>query len=103
MARLNKKLTLQMLKDMPPHEMFMWGNLIDSPSHINLANTGRQVRWVAVRGSIHDWTIYAQNPHYGNMEWDYEQVKRNGDKITNSKYIKMLIDCDDEAFEMFRY
>ena len=96
-------LTLDQLQDMPPHIMFAHGTLVDSPDEFHLAGTGNTVRWVALRGGIHDWAIYAQNPHYGNMAWSDERIARNGDKITNEKYIKKLVPCDDEAFGMYRY
>jgi len=98
-----EKLTLEQLKKMKPETIFAKGTLVDSPDGINLARTDRRVGWVAVRGGIHDWCIYAQNPHEGEMAWGLEQVKRMGDKITSEEHIKKLVPCDNEAFEMYRY
>jgi hypothetical protein len=95
-------LTLQQLKDMKPGT-FASGTLVDSPDQINLARTGNTVRWVAVRGGIEDWCIYAQNPHYGNLAWDEYRVKTEGDKITSEANIRKLVECDDEALKMYRY
>lgn len=96
-------LTLQQLKDMKPDTIFAKGELVDDPDGINLARTGNKVRWVAVRGGIHDWAIYAQNPHYGELNYDFDWVRRHGDKVTSEANIKKLVPCDDEAFAMYRY
>ena len=56
-----------------------------------------QIRWVAVRGQIHDWCIYY---HFANHT--YHQVEIGGDKIKNPKVIKQLVNCSDDAFKMYR-
>ena len=90
-------LTLQDLKDMKPG-IFATGTCNDNPDGLFMANTNRQLRWVAVRGGIHDWAIYA---HFAdnNEEW----IMRHGDKVCSERNIKMCVPCDDEAFEMYRY
>ena len=100
---MDKEITLQMLKDMPPHKMFAWGNLFDSPNNINISNTGKELGWCAIRGVIHDWAIYVQPVYAVDEDWDYHKIARMGDKIYNKKYIRMLVPCDDEALEMYRY
>jgi len=108
-------LTLKMLKAMPPHTIFAQGELVDSPEDCNLANTGKTTRWVAVRGGIHDWAIYAQNPHYIDCDdleivmigysgiWDWGKISREGDKISTKEYIRKLVECDDESFKRYNY
>ena len=98
-----EKLTLQILKDMPPHKMFTWGNLIDSPSHINITGSGKELRWCAIRGGIHDWAIYVQPDYEADEVWDNNKIAMMGDKLHNDKNIKMLVLCDDEAFKMYRH
>ena len=98
-----ENITITDLKEMKPSTVFAKGVLNDSPEGINLANTGNDVRWVAKRGDIHDWTIYAQNPHYGELEWSYEKVETNGDKIISTDNILKLINATPEALEMYRY
>lgn len=109
-----EKLTLQKLKELPPG-IFAKGEILDGPTGCNVANTGKMMRWVAVRGDIHDWAIYTQNPHYINSEdpevvavgyggvWDWEKIRREGDKISMAHHIHRLVQCDDEAFKMYRY
>lgn len=91
-------LTLKQLKEMEPDTIFAKGEIIDSPDGINMENTGKQLRWVACRGGIHDWAIYC---HLADKDWDF--IKTQGNKVIREKNIKKLIPCDDEAFKMYRY
>lgn len=89
---------------MQPDTVFSSGTLIDSPDGINLANTGHTIPWVAVRGQIHDWAIYAQNPHYLEAEgvWSQSRVRDMGDKVYGVENIRKLVPCSDEALKMYR-
>lgn len=91
-------LTLQSLKDMPQHSIFATGIAEDNEEGLFLMGTGKPLRWVAVRGGIHDWAIYA---HHAYME--EEAVARIGDKVHDERNIKKLVPCDDEAFAMYRH
>lgn len=90
-------LTLQQLKDMQPDSIFATGTINDGPTGINLANTGKTLRWVACRGGIHDWAIYAQAE-----DWSEQRVKEMGDKVHNRDNVQKLVPCDDEALAMYR-
>ena len=91
-------LTLQNLKDMQPGLWFATGLTTDSPGGINMSWSGKELKWVAVRGDIWDWAIYI---HFA--EWSIRHVASNGDKVTFESHIKKLVPCDDEAFKMYRY
>ena len=93
-------LTLQQLKDMKPRSVFALGDIIDSPEGANVAGTGKTMKWVAVRGIIHDWTIYTDNPY--SPQESYEAIARMGDKIHNKEIIQKLVPCDEEALKMYR-
>lgn len=43
-------LNLKMLIDMPGGTVFATGVKLDIPNSLFIANTGKQLRWVAVRG-----------------------------------------------------
>lgn len=93
------ELTLEVLKQMPPHEVFAKGTVENSPKGVYMTDNrlGDKLLWIAKRGEIHDWAIY--------LHWEesgYEHVLRNGDKLTNSDYIRKLVPCNDEALEMYR-
>lgn len=96
-------LTIEKLQSYQPNTIFLQGILTDNPDGINLSNTENKVRWIAVRGDIPDWTIYAQNPNYGELQWDIINILKQGDKITNPYNIRKLVPCDDEAFKRYRY
>ena len=92
-----KLLTLQDLKEMQPGA-FSRGETTDNPEGCNITNSGRKLRWVAVRGDIHDWAIYIFT-----ADRDYEWIKRSGDKVYTENNIRKLVPCDDEAFNQYRY
>lgn len=91
-------LTLEKLKAMDPHSIFMTGVEMDKPGGLNMSNSGRELRWVATRGGIHDWAIYC---HFSDKspEW----IQKHGDKVHDESNIKSLVNCTEEAFEMYRH
>lgn len=90
-------LTISALKAMPPKTIFAQGEAVDGPSGINMTGSGQMLRWVAVRGGIWDWSIYA-----GWNTTSYEEIARTGDKVHDAATIKRLVSCDKEAMEMYR-
>lgn len=85
-------LTLADLKAMPPDTIFATG-ITEDPRPYN-----EPVRWLAVRGGIHDWAIYYHLPEK-TIEW----IRDHGDKCFTTPVIRELVPCDDEAFKMYRY
>lgn len=81
--------------------IFATGTVENSPDGVYMTNSdiGRKLRWVAVRGIIHDWAIYV---HWAD-QMDTQQVSQNGDKIQNDIHIKLLISADDSAMKMYRH
>lgn len=90
-------LTLDHLKAMEPQTVFAHGVVMDNPLGVNMTGSGRDLAWVAVRGIIHDWSIYI---HW--LESGHEFARTNGDKVLTPAYIKRLVPCTDEAFDMYR-
>jgi ABC-type Fe3+-hydroxamate transport system substrate-binding protein len=82
-------LTLKQLKEMQPDTIFASGVGMDGQD---------EIRWVAVRGGIHDWAIY-----YGRLSQSKEEIRDYGDKLFSEEKIKRFVPCDDEAFDMYRY
>lgn len=93
-------LTLKKLEKMKPG-IFAQGEVKDNPQGINIADTGKVLKWVAVRGTIEDWAIYIDNPY--DPRSDFQNVADYGDKIHNLDYIQKLVPCDKEALEMYRH
>jgi hypothetical protein len=83
---------------MEPNTIFAKGEIYDRPGELDMANTNKKLRWVAVRGGIHDWAIYC---HFAGRDWEW--IRRYGDKVLMESDIKSLVPCDDEAFKMYRY
>jgi hypothetical protein len=93
-----KELTVEALKEMAPGTVFLKGEIIDGPMGVNMTNSGRQLRWIARRGQVHDWTIYI---HWAESTWEY--IGDYGDKPVADNHIKRLVPCDDEALKKFRH
>ena len=90
-------LSLSDLKAMPPNTTFAQGEAVDGPAGINMMGSGKMLRWVAARGGIWDWAVYA-----GWNTSSYEEIARTGDKVHDAATIKRLVPCDKEAGEMYR-
>lgn len=91
-------LTLEDLKAMEPNTIFATGCIEDKPLGLNMGNSGKMLRWVAVRGGIWDWTIYVLFADKSEYE-----IKSNGDKVYSKEHIRRLVPCDDESFAMYRF
>ena len=91
-------LTVKMLKDMPEHTVFATGLMFDNEEGLFMSGSGKELRWVAVRGGIWDWSIYT---HFADrsIEW----IQREGDKVRDDTNIKKCVECDAEAFAMYRF
>ena len=82
--------------------IFMEGTTTDDARGVNYGNSGRVLRWVAVKsgppGGYHeDWTIYC-----GLEGDDPENIALEGDKVLCLRDVRKLISCDKEALEMYR-
>mgnify|MGYP001560158826 CR=1 FL=1 len=91
-------LTLKELKELPPNTIFASGLAMDNKDGLFMANTNRELRWVAVRGGIYDWAVYC---HFSDK--DIEWIKDSGDKVCQESHIKKLVPCTDDAFHQYRY
>lgn len=93
-----KTLTADVLEWITPHSIFAQGEIVDSPEGVNMSNSGKMLRWVAVRGGISDWAIYA---HFADKSW--QEIAEGGDKVFNKENIKKLVPCDESALKAYRY
>ncbi len=91
-------LTIEQLKAMPRGTIFATGITLDQEGCTFITGSGKELRWVAVRGDIDDWCIYCHSREE-SLEW----IRRNGDKIKMKQHIRMLVPCTDEAFKQYRY
>lgn len=86
-------LTIDKLKEIKPNSIFARGVVYEPKLYKE-----DEIKWVAVRGGIHDWAIYY---HHADMSDEY--VKYYGDKVFSKDVIKSLVPCDKMAFSMYRY
>lgn len=93
-----KELTLKDLHELPPHSVIATGLTIDNYTGVNMSGSDNVLRWVAVRGEIHDWAIYI-----GFSVQSVDEISRHGDKVYDKGSIKKLVPCDDEAFAKYRH
>lgn len=118
-------LTLKQLKEMKPDTIFASGiGTITHPWFNNakpiseggtLEPDGKstKVKWVAVRGFIHDWAIYhSMDANFimadylddpSHLEVSEERITRSGAKLHKEEDIKRFVPCDEEAFALYRY
>ena len=85
-------LTVDALKKMAPETVFATGVTNDPRLYKD------EVRWVAIRGRIHDWAIYFHHSY-----WDVNYVRKSGDKVGGIAVIKDLVNCTDEALQLYRF
>ena len=79
-------------------KVFAKGEIIDSPEGLHMARTGRMLKWVAVKGYVNDWSVYA---HFADNDWDF--IKNSGDKVTGKENIQKVVPCEQDVFECYRY
>jgi hypothetical protein len=82
-----ERLRLTDLKKMKPNTVFARGE--------------DDTRWVAVRGDIEDWAIYAQGAD--ERVWTDEAISERGDKIHDEERIKRLVPCTRRAYANYRH
>lgn len=85
-------LTLEMLKEMEPETIFSYGHDFELG------------RWVAVRGGIHDWAIYATKKSFKPTATELEirqYIASQGDKVWCERALQ-LVDSDKEAAAWYR-
>lgn len=91
-------LTLEKLKTMEPGTHFASGEAFDVSDELFMANTGKFLTWVAVRGhGKYDWAIYTHIASH-----DKEWIAQQGDKVGMKENIKFCVPCDDQAYKAYR-
>lgn len=86
-------ITVEKLKEMEPGTIFATGE-----TELDIFDDIQTVRWVAIRGGIHDWAIYYHHPDKSDIE-----ISRIGDKLHDLDKVQELVPADNEAIRMYRY
>ena len=87
-----KELTVEDLKQMEPGKIFATGTCLHP-----FGREEEEIRWIAKRGGIHDWTIY-----YGSVNDSVDHIKMYGNKLIGDVFIRRLVACDTDALQMYR-
>lgn len=118
-------LTIKQLKAIKPHTIFAsgiglkehpWFNdakLVSEGGTLEPGGKLTKVKWVAIRGGIHDWAIYhSMDANFifapylddpSHLKVSNGRIARAGAKLYREEDIKRFVPCDDEAFKMYRY
>lgn len=113
-------LSLQDLKDMEPDTIFQVGETtIEHPwfndAKENLEKDGRsvKVKYVVVRGGIHDWKIYhsldanLEPSDYldgtRHLDAPWQAIASHGASMHKESDIRRIVPCSDLAFGMYRH
>lgn len=91
-------ITQQVFDSIKEDEVFATGYSIDSPEGANMSNSGRVLRWLAVKGYGKDFAVYiglATQPDF--------YIKNNGDKVHDIHNLKKLLSCSDEVWKKYRH
>lgn len=92
-------LTDKKLDQMLPGEIINIGITTNDEQGVYMTEDrkGTEMIWVAKRGGIGDWAIYA--------DWKENGAARcisNGQKVTSEANIRKLVPCTDEAYKRYR-
>ena len=91
-------LDVRMLKDMPRGTRFATGEMLDNEDGLFMANTGKMLRWIAIRGhGPLDWAIYC---HFAT--WTVDEIASHGDKVSGQVNARRAVPCDDAALAEYR-
>ena len=91
-------LILKEFNNLKDGEVFATGIQPNSLDGIYMTSEGGTLRWVALKGYGHDWTIYC-HWGYSTVEW----ISRHGDKVNNELHIKRCVPCEDKVFKLYRH
>lgn len=93
----NSILTEAKFDEIPAGERFAQGVEIDDPAGLHIANTGKELKWVAVKGYANDWCIYC---HFASESFD--SVEMNGDKVILEHNIQRVVPCTKGVYAKYR-
>jgi len=116
------ELTMEKLEMLANDYIFAFGKLHDYPDHISIANTGKELHWVAKKGGIDDWSIYVQYAYWDEREGIKDEAMKNdiemqmlaylknpyltvelfGNKLMGNYAIRKLVPSTDEVYERYR-
>lgn len=82
-------------------EVFAMGEAQNTISgiHLTFEHYGRMLKWVAKKGAVNDFAVYAKWSDTST----FDDVTNVGEKVTCLHTVKRLINCDDEVLKHYRF
>ena len=95
-----KKITLtqELLDATPPFGLICTGLAMDDEDGLFLANTNKELKWVAKKGAVGDWAVYA---HFSSNSVDF--VLNAGDKVQSKRNLEVILEFSDEVYSKYRH
>lgn len=84
--------------------IFAYGTFIDNGS-TNICDTGKELKWVAVRWWIPDWAVYFQPCYaddYSSVPWSDSKIKSIWDKFPKYMLAEIFEHVSDGAIQSYR-
>lgn len=92
------QLTVGDIESLEPGDIIKTGTVSDNPEGVNMNNSDKLLRYVAIRGQAPDWAIYI---HLADFPVSF--IARGGDKVISENNIRKLVPCTDEAYAKYRF
>jgi len=89
-------MTIERLSEFKQGQIFRQGRLPDNPKGLNMANTGKMLKFVAVKQHGDCWTVFT---HYNTMSTD--NILKHGDTVIREDNIRRCVPCTDEVFKNY--
>ena len=93
---MSKNITTTMFEKIE-QGIFAFGFSTDSEDGLFMANTGKVIYWVAVKGIAGDWCMYC------GFEPDIDELVCSGDKVLSESNIRKVLAVSDEMMRLYRY
>lgn len=91
-------ITDEKFEKVKPDTIFALGITTDDQYGLNMTGSGKELKWVAVKGYANDWCIYT---HWNEKDWDF--VRTQGDKVCDKLNIRRVLDISDKLMEKYRW
>jgi len=91
-------LNMKSFKKIDSGRIFAKGEIIDSDEGLCFDRSGKMLKWVAVKGHVNDWCVYA---HLAENTFNF--VRSYGNKVTTKENIQRVVPCEQDVFECYRY
>jgi len=100
----NRIIDKEVIENASPDSIFAYWSFHDKGS-TNICNTGKELKWVAVRGWIPDWAVYFEPCYadeYSVVPWSNNRIKNIWNKLPTIMLNEIFEHVSDKAIEVYR-